>query len=200
MVEEGRGFSYLKRRKLSVDRLGVAEEEQRGVESGRSVFSASRSASREEESEGLQPLRLSPTSEDAPEAELPPPHVERQSEPDTALTEPNTPTSSPPSPYNKNTRDKLATKTSFSSLINFDPSSQQASITVGTISRAELLRLRLRVAMYKVRTNQIETPFAKLLPKPSFSEVLHRRPLVGSGGISTATAEAVEEAVAMLKR
>lgn len=34
-------------------------------------------------------------------------------------------------------------------------------MTVQT-SQAELLRLRLKVAMYKVRTNQINTPFARL--------------------------------------
>jgi len=75
---------------------------------------------------------------------------------------------------------------SFGSLINYDPSSQQAaqgpfaasnaSFHAGIKgqsrrraqnpalrnSQAEILRLRLRVAMYKIRTNQIYTPFSRL--------------------------------------
>lgn len=59
--------------------------------------------------------------------------------------------------------DSSADRRSFSSLINYDPSSQNASqnaagsrSTAGLLfkgpSFAELLRLRLQVAMYKVRT------------------------------------------------
>lgn len=61
---------------------------------------------------------------------------------------------------------------SFSSLINYDASSQPAPISqeqhgssrlvFNGPSAAELLRLRLQVAMYKVRTNQIHVPFVEL--------------------------------------
>lgn len=70
-----------------------------------------------------------------------------------------------------------ATRGSFSSLINYDPSSQQAHAQPSTShklhtstrkmafslsSQAEMLRLRLKVAIYKVRTNQINVPFSRL--------------------------------------
>lgn len=72
------------------------------------------------------------------------------------------------------------TRGSFSSLINFDPSSQQhfsqqqqqptsSSRPLSVQSAADTLRLRLRIALYKVRTNQIHVPFSrlKLYVKPS---------------------------------
>lgn len=54
-------------------------------------------------------------------------------------------------------------------------------------SRAQVLRLRLRVAMYKVRTNQVNVPFDKLL-------VDDKKP------DNRAMPQAVEEAVAELRR
>lgn len=90
-------------------------------------------------------------------------------------------------------RDSLnsnVTRGSFDSLINYDPSSQQAiasqalnyvsippSVSAHTThtparhqtslantvrAQAEALRLRLKVAIYKVRTNQINVPFSRL--------------------------------------
>jgi len=75
---------------------------------------------------------------------------------------------------------------SFTSFINYDPSSQHllqgpfphSNVSIQSASRsyaqrggairsvrssqAEILRLRLKVAMYKVKTNQIYTPFSRL--------------------------------------
>lgn len=59
---------------------------------------------------------------------------------------------------------------------------------LSSISRAELLKLRLRVAMYKVRTNQVDVPFTDL-------RVSEHHKVTKS-----ITAQAVEEAVAQLKR
>ena len=74
-------------------------------------------------------------------------------------TEPNT-----PSDNDDSTEDSSAERKSFSSLINYDPSSQTTSnLVFKFVSNAEMLKLRLRVALYKVRTNQIDVPFAELL-------------------------------------
>lgn len=95
---------------------------------------------------------------------------------------PPTTTIVPPSPTEVNTpsesgedsQGSSAERGSFSSLINYDPSSQPAPISqqtaeqasssfvFKTVSHAEMLRLRLRVAMYKIRTNQVDVPFANL--------------------------------------
>jgi hypothetical protein len=72
-------------------------------------------------------------------------------------TEPNTPTEEASS-----TQSSSAERRSFSSLINYDPSSQTSTSIFRSASHAEVLRLRLRVAMYKIRTNQVDTPFADL--------------------------------------
>ena len=77
---------------------------------------------------------------------------------------------------------------SFSSLINYDPSSQTSNLVLPSISHAELLKLRLRVAMYKVQTNQVDTPFTDL--RIPGSTIVSKSP----------TAQAVEEAVAQLRR
>lgn len=98
-------------------------------------------------------------------------------------TEPNTPTASPED--DSSTQHSSQERKSFSSLINYDPSSQTSTSIFKSISNAELLRLRLQVAMYKVRTNQIDTRFVDLREND-------RKP--------TTTAAAVEEAVAQLKR
>ncbi|KAH0343464.1 hypothetical protein KCU81_g5115, partial [Aureobasidium melanogenum] len=73
----------------------------------------------------------------------------------------------------RSSQNSNATRGSFSSLINYDPSSQQqisqqhhqqassaASMSIRTA--AQTLRLRLRIAIYKVRTNQINVPFSRL--------------------------------------
>lgn len=140
-------------------------------------------------------------------------------------TEPNTPSDS-----------GGETRGSFSSLIDFDPSSQHAPAPTSrhqqhlyhhnqpellpyqqppqqeqeeehqqhleegedspgsvfkTISPAETLQLRLRVAMYKIRTNQVHVPFAELQVEQDerMEEMKHRR-----------VNEAVEEAVATMRR
>lgn len=98
-------------------------------------------------------------------------------------TEPNT-----PSDNGDSNQDSSAERQSFSSLINYDPSSQTTGLAFNSLSHAEMLKLRLRIAMYKVRTNQIDTPF-KDLPVPE-------RPRTSK----SITAQAVEEAVAQLRR
>ena len=84
-------------------------------------------------------------------------------------TEPNTPSSLA---SDENAQPEVPTSStdqqpqnSFSSLINYDPSSQnqpQSQNVLELVSHAEMLKLRLRVAMFKVRTGQIEVPFAEL--------------------------------------
>jgi hypothetical protein len=98
-------------------------------------------------------------------------------------TEPNTP--SEDETAGSGTQDSSAERKSFSSLINYDPSSQQTNLVTKSIPRAEMLRLRLKVAMYKVRTNQVDVPFDKLQ--------VDDRPV-------KPTSQAVEEAVAQLRK
>ena len=98
-------------------------------------------------------------------------------------TEPNTPSD------NDDSQGSSSERKSFSSLINYDPSSQTTTNFVfKTVSHAELLKLRLRVAMYKVRTNQVYVPFTDLRIENS------------SRARTKETSEAVEEAVAALRR
>ena len=67
----------------------------------------------------------------------------------------------------------------------------QSGLVFKTISPAETLQLRLRVAMYKIRTNQVHVPFAELQVEQDerLEEMNHRR-----------VNEAVEEAVATMRR
>ncbi|CAD0098064.1 unnamed protein product [Aureobasidium mustum] len=69
----------------------------------------------------------------------------------------------------RSSQNSNATRGSFSSLINYDPSSQQqhhqqtsSSASMSIRTAAQTLRLRLRIALYKVRTNQINVPFSRL--------------------------------------
>ncbi|KAI5272734.1 hypothetical protein E4T47_04062 [Aureobasidium subglaciale] len=70
----------------------------------------------------------------------------------------------------RSSQNSNATRGSFSSLINYDPSSQQqlaqpagsSSRSMSIRTAAQTLRLRLRIAIYKVRTNQINVPFSRL--------------------------------------
>ncbi|KAJ9637285.1 hypothetical protein H2199_007572 [Coniosporium tulheliwenetii] len=74
----------------------------------------------------------------------------------------------------ESTQSTIASKASFSSLIEYDPAvspphSQRASSsppavveTAAAKSQADTLRLRLRIAMYKVRTNQTAVPLSRL--------------------------------------
>lgn len=101
-------------------------------------------------------------------------------------TQPLSPTekdsaSSPPPPSGSEhdheamaSQETSATKASFSSLIDYNPhgasSQARASSSPPTstgmpatrVSQAETLRLRLRVALYKVRTNQTSVPMSRL--------------------------------------
>ncbi|KAK5136363.1 hypothetical protein LTR08_003489 [Meristemomyces frigidus] len=206
MVEDAAGFTYLKRRKLSGDE-GIGEQEDGGGvverERGRSVFSGSGSASRDEDSTGFRPPVPSFPTPNDPGPELSPSPIE-----------PNTPSSTPdadadPAPNH--------TQTSFSSLINYDPSSQPAAAATATNTNtnnppapplppyAETLRLRLKIAIYKVRTNQIYTPFAKLVekapPPTAITALLASKTASSRRNVpELATAEAVEAAVAALRR
>lgn len=124
IFDDGKGFSYIKRRRLSHNNALTRritpqppQDQQKG---------------------------LSPTEHDS------------QSEGDSG----------------RSSQNSNATRGSFSSLINYDPSSQQQisqqhqagssarSMTIRTA--AQTLRLRLRIAIYKVRTNQINVPFSRL--------------------------------------
>ncbi|KAK5125460.1 hypothetical protein LTR85_000569 [Meristemomyces frigidus] len=170
MVEDGAGLTYLKRRRLSDEEsLGQTDGV---IEPSRSVCSGGGSRAADEVV-GFRPLQAA--SPDETEG-LAIPTVQEPSP-----TEPNTPSDS-----DEGTQHSSAERKSFSSLINYDPSSQMTNLHLTSTSRAEMLRLRLRVAMYKVRTNQINTPFSQLKmecrssPKP--------------------TSQAVEEAVAALRR
>lgn len=111
----------------------------------------------------------------------PSPAVPAINEPEPSPTEPNTPSSG----RGGDAHDSSAERKSFSSLINYDPSSQPSNLLLHATSRAEMLQLRLKVAMYKVRTNQIDIPFAELKANDD-------RPKT--------TSQAVEEAVAQLRR
>ena len=96
-------------------------------------------------------------------------------------TEPNT-----PSEENDDSQGSSIERKSFSSLINYDPSSQTSNLVFKTISNAEKLRLRLRVAMYKVKTNHIDVPFSELHARSQAPQI--------------PTQTAVEQAVAELRR
>ena len=67
----------------------------------------------------------------------------------------------------------------------------RSGLVFKSISPAETLQLRLRVAMYKIRTNQVHVPFAELQVEQDerLEEINHRR-----------VNEAVEEAVATMRR
>lgn len=184
-MEDGEGFMYLKKRKLTDD------------ETLSQVDGASQSMSRDEngmpivESTSFRPIfrpgsvkvvrhsyHASNGVANVINFQQPVPEIAEPSP-----TEPNTPTDEGDS-----TQDSSAERKSFSSLINYDPSSQPTSLPFSVVSNAELLKLRLRVAMYKVRTNQIDVPFTDL-------EV----PQI-PGSAKSFTAQAVEDAVAQLRR
>ncbi|KAI9664078.1 MAG: hypothetical protein M1821_007569 [Bathelium mastoideum] len=97
-------------------------------------------------------------------------------------------------------QDSSMTQASFSSLINYNPnnvSSQQdetadkvASSEVDTVSatsRAEVLRLRLRVAMYKVQTNQVNVPLSRLQLRSSPATTQPSTPTTLASPVMTAS-------------
>ncbi|GME25180.1 hypothetical protein GTA08_BOTSDO03416 [Neofusicoccum parvum] len=74
-----------------------------------------------------------------------------------------------PEPAPRGTQETTGTRASFSSLIDYNPRSQQTSSSpplratkTSTRTHAEILRLRLRVALYKVRTDQTFVPLSCL--------------------------------------
>ncbi|KAI6866023.1 hypothetical protein KC338_g4520 [Hortaea werneckii] len=209
--DHGAGLKYLKRRRLSEDEAlseQVENTRQDTRRSSGSVFGGNRSASVGDAPEadvGSGPLHI-----EQQERTHSVPVIQEQYEPiiptvqQESPTEPNTPTSNGDEPQQHSS----AERHSFSSLINYDPSSQvsysnnhsatanvNAAISatiehqssIPGLSRAQLLKLRLRVAMYKVQTNQTHLPFESLTH-------------AGRDVDGRATSEAVEEAVAQLKR
>ncbi|KAI7278109.1 hypothetical protein KC345_g6153 [Hortaea werneckii] len=209
--DHGAGLKYLKRRRLSEDEAlseQVENTRQDTRRSSGSVFEGNRSASLGDAPEadvGSGPLHI-----EQQERTHSVPAIQEQYEPiiptvqQESPTEPNTPTSNGDEPQQHSS----AERHSFSSLINYDPSSQvsnnnnhnataniNAAISatiehqssIPGLSRAQLLKLRLRVAMYKVQTNQTHLPFESLTH-------------AGRDVDGRATSEAVEEAVAQLKR
>lgn len=160
-MEGGEGFTYLKKRKLSDDEY-LSDRNAASMETSQSQLGDGQ----------FRPLL--PPEKDVPEIHEPSP------------TEPNTPSSE----NDYDTQGSSEERKSFSSLINYDPSSQTSNLVLKTVSNAEKLRLRLRVAMYKVRTNQVDVPFRNLQIQGSASGRVWRSP----------TQEAVEEAVAELRK
>ncbi|KAK5111039.1 hypothetical protein LTR62_005414 [Meristemomyces frigidus] len=160
------GFSYLKSRRLSRDQALSDVEVTRSA--SRSVFSNSEQRLDHDALCGVAEVAL----------EAPGVPVIQELSP----TESNTPSDSEDAMSHSSTERK-----SFSSLINYDPLSQTSYMTVGSTSQAQKLKLRLRVAMYKVRTNQIDVPFHQL----EVDEGLCR---------GRASSKAVEAAVAELRR
>lgn len=84
-------------------------------------------------------------------------------------TRENTPASSANGDGNEDDHESLADRRSFSSLINYDPSSQIApssqqpsGLVFNGPSYAEVLKLRLRLAHFKLRTNQVHVPLSDL--------------------------------------
>lgn len=158
-TEGGEGFTYLKKRKLSDEEC--LSDQNNSREKSQSQLGESQ----------FRPL-LPPPSEH-PDKTIPEIH-------EPSPTEPNTPSTDD----GNDTQGSSAERNSFSSLINYDPSSQPSNLVLKAVSNAEMLRLRLRVAMYKVRTNQVDVPFRDLQVESP------RSPMQ----------EAVEEAVAQLRR
>ncbi|KAK1063499.1 hypothetical protein LTR12_006611 [Friedmanniomyces endolithicus] len=211
-LDDDKGLTYLKRRRLGREETlsQVGEEMREGDRRGsvtRSVFDTTGSP---ESGPTLQrptiPVPSPPASmEPSPVTFIP-------SEP--SPTEPNTPSD----PGNDNDEDYRAPThsgepnevghASFSDLINYDPSqvqtqeqkSSQLTALKSHTSRAEALKLRLRVAMYKVRTNQVHVSSTDLQVLISVKQRHHRGERPRGEGPERATSEAVEEAVAELRR
>ncbi|TKA76242.1 hypothetical protein B0A55_06389 [Friedmanniomyces simplex] len=200
---DGRGFTYLKRRRLSGEETlsQVVEEEARGNDRRasvtRSVFGSMGSPEREATRSRPTTARHPPETIEA--------HTTQPVPCEPSPTEPNTP-SDPGDDEDapRNDRESDETERKSFSLINYDPSSQaqaagqSAQLVLKRTSRAEMLKLRLRVAMYKVRTNQVGVSFTDLRIHPK-----HQTSGAGSyrgDALEKATSEAVEEAVAELRR
>ncbi|CAK1355318.1 hypothetical protein CB0940_00946 [Cercospora beticola] len=134
-LDDSSGFTYLKRRRISSDR-------------------------------SLLPFEKAP-KDPQPNAEHTQPALDREQQNlESSSAAPGTPAHLV---VDDEDDDSSAERKSFSSLINYDPSSQNAAGSQGRPtplfrgpSHAELLKMRLQVAMYKVKTNQIHVPFDEL--------------------------------------
>ncbi|KAK1003064.1 hypothetical protein LTR91_004855 [Friedmanniomyces endolithicus] len=212
-LEDGKGLTYLKRRRLGGEETlsRVEEKAAEGVRRGsvtRSVFGSTGSPDREPTLQRSNiPTLLPPATMEPSTITFPP------SEP--SPTEANTPSD----PGNDNAEDDRAPThsvdsnevghASFSDLINYDPSSQvqtqqqkssQLTALKSPTSRAEVLKLRLRVAMYKIGTNQVHVSSTDLQVLISVKQRQSRGEMSQGEGPERATIEAVEEAVAELRR
>lgn len=171
-MEGGEGFTYLKRRKLSGDEY-LSEQHAKG--------SVEKSQSPQLGDAEFRPL-LPPPGRGGDGDEVGVPEIHEPSP-----TEPNTPSSNGEDDDGDGSSQEE--RKSFSSLINYDPSSQPhaaSGLVMKTVSHAETLRLRLRVAMFKVRTGQVQVPFQELRTEEERSKELEQ--------------DAIEEAVAQLRR
>ncbi|KAK0246975.1 hypothetical protein LTR02_016493 [Friedmanniomyces endolithicus] len=212
-LDDGKGLTYLKRRRLGGgETLSQVEEKARGGDRRgsvtRSVFGTTGSPERG------PPLQRPNIPVLSPPVTMEPSIITfMPSEP--SPTEPNTPSD----PGNDHDEDDRAPThsgefnevghASFSDLINYDPSSQvqtqeqkssQLTALKSRTSRAEVLKLRLRVAMYKVRTNQVHVSSTDLQVLISVKQRHSRGERPRGEGPERATSEAVEEAVAELRR
>ncbi|KAL1297067.1 hypothetical protein AAFC00_004654 [Neodothiora populina] len=160
ILDSGKGFTYLKRRRLS---------QGQSVTSNVSAFARRRPDDASSFSSSSRHLPPPTSNNDARRS------PEKESDEDSG----------------RGSQDSNRTRGSFDSLINYDPSSQQAlasqalnfvapSVAAHTThtpatarqhalsasdslrSRAEMLNMRLKVAIYKVRTNQVNVPFSRL--------------------------------------
>ncbi|KAH9827171.1 arginine-glutamic acid dipeptide repeats protein-like [Teratosphaeria destructans] len=182
-AEDTAGLQYFKRRKLSAEKplsQVIAEESQSQSQSQepsqtRSVFGNTRAGG----DDGMSEKPLLPTPPPKELSNAVPAIQETQPSP----TEPNTPSS--PRSTTSEVQGSSADRQSFSSLINYDPSSQASAVLRQSASRAEILGLRLKIAMYRVKTDQVGVPLDRLK--------------IDSPGPKT-TSEAVEEAVAQLRQ
>ncbi|KAK4554957.1 hypothetical protein LTR86_008105 [Recurvomyces mirabilis] len=172
MVEDEGGFTYLKSRRLSGDKV---------LSNMETSHSGTRPVFHPRPGDDGEATRFRPVEEAAfQKVELEAPDVPVIQE--LSPTEPNT-----PSDDGGIGQHSSGDRKSFSSLINYDPSSQTSHLTMKPTSKSEMLKLRLRIAIYKVRTNQIDIPF-------------HQLKLEGSLKAVRASSKAVEEAVAELRR
>ncbi|KAF2211627.1 hypothetical protein CERZMDRAFT_98508 [Cercospora zeae-maydis SCOH1-5] len=131
-LDDSSGFTYLKRRRLSSDRSVV-------------------------------PVEKIPREPQLSNEQAPPPADREQ------LTSSEAPGTPARAMVDEEDDNSSAERESFSSLINYDPSSQNAGASQSRPtplfrgpSHAELLKMRLQIAMYKVKTNQINVPFDDL--------------------------------------
>ncbi|KAJ9624950.1 hypothetical protein H2203_004901 [Taxawa tesnikishii (nom. ined.)] len=198
VLDDDKGLKYLKRRRTShTPVMGTVHLHTAATRKRDNVEKAQAN----KETARFRPLPQSTRSRD-----------NRSAVHDRESTEPETQSESEES--GSGSQKSTATKASFSSLINYDPSSQQAlggmppphrtparvstqtqapqpesDLYMAVSSKAEMLRLRLKVAMYKVRTNQINVPFARLRierPEQATTESISLDPAITRGPASRA--------------